>query len=34
MGSLFEFDELLSRATGKPLDPSDFQAHLAARYLS
>jgi len=34
MGSLFEFDELLSRATGKPLDPSDFEAHLAARYLS
>jgi carboxypeptidase Taq len=33
-GSLLEFNELLSQATGKPLDPSDFQAHLAARYLS
>jgi carboxypeptidase Taq len=33
-GSLLEFNELLSQATGKSLDPSDFQAHLAARYLS
>jgi carboxypeptidase Taq len=33
-GSLFEFNELLSQATGKPLDPSDFEAHLTARYLS
>ena len=33
-GSLFEFNALLSEATGKPLDPADFQAHLAARYLS
>jgi carboxypeptidase Taq len=32
--SLFEFNELLSQATGKPLDPSDFEAHLTARYLS
>jgi carboxypeptidase Taq len=33
-GSLFEFNALLSEATGKPLDPADFEAHLAARYLS
>jgi carboxypeptidase Taq len=33
-GSLFEFNALLSEATGKPLDPVDFQAHLTARYLS
>jgi carboxypeptidase Taq len=33
-GSLFGFNELLSQATGKPLDPSDFEAHLTARYLS
>jgi carboxypeptidase Taq len=33
-GSLFEFNALLSEATGKPLDPADFQAHLTARYLS
>ena len=32
-GSLFEFNALLSQATGKPLDPADFQAHLTARYL-
>jgi carboxypeptidase Taq len=28
------FNELLQEATGKPLDPTDFQAHLRARYLS
>ncbi|HEY7576552.1 MAG TPA: carboxypeptidase M32 [Acetobacteraceae bacterium] len=33
-GSLFEFNELLRQATGKPLDPADFEAHLAARYLN
>ena len=33
-GSLFEFNALLSEATGKPLDPADFEAHLTARYLS
>jgi carboxypeptidase Taq len=33
MGSLFDFDALLSQATGKPLDPADFEAHLTARYL-
>jgi carboxypeptidase Taq len=32
-GSLFEFNALLAQATGKPLDPADFQAHLTARYL-
>jgi len=25
---------LLRAATGKPLDPADFQAHLTARYLA
>jgi len=33
MGSLLEFNALLSQATGKPLDPADFEAHLTARYL-
>ena len=33
-GSLFGFNELLKEATGKPLDPTDFQTHLKARYLS
>ena len=33
-GSLLGFNDLLREATGKPLDPADFQAHLAARYLS
>jgi carboxypeptidase Taq len=33
-GSLMGFNELLREATGKPLDPTDFQAHLRARYLS
>ncbi len=33
-GSLFEFNALLTEATGKPLDPADFEAHLTARYLS
>ena len=32
-GSLLGFNDLLREATGKPLDPSDFQAHLTARYL-
>jgi carboxypeptidase Taq len=27
------FNDLLRQATGKPLDPADFEAHLAARYL-
>jgi carboxypeptidase Taq len=34
LGSLFEFNALLSQATGKPLDPEDFKAHLTARYLN
>jgi carboxypeptidase Taq len=33
-GSRLGFNALLRQATGKPLDPADFQAHLAARYLS
>jgi carboxypeptidase Taq len=34
LGSLLDFNELLRAATGKPLDPSDFEAHLTARYLT
>jgi carboxypeptidase Taq len=33
-GSLFGFNDLLRAATGKPLDPADFEAHLTARYLT
>ena len=33
-GSLLGFQDLLRAATGKPLDPADFEAHLTARYLS
>jgi len=33
MGSLLGFNGLLRAATGKPLDPRDFEAHLTARYL-
>jgi len=32
-GSRLGFNGLLRAATGKPLDPTDFEAHLAARYL-
>ncbi len=32
-GARLGFQELLVAATGKPLDPGDFQAHLTARYL-
>ena len=32
-GSRLGFNELLRAATGKGLDPGDFEAHLAARYL-
>ena len=32
-GSRLGFNELLVQATGKPLDPADFEAHLTARYL-
>ncbi len=34
MGSLLGFEDLLRAATGKPLDPADFEAHLTARYLA
>jgi carboxypeptidase Taq len=33
-GSLYETDELLTRATGRPLDAGVFKAHLARRYLA
>lgn len=33
-GSRLGFNALLSAATGKPLDPADFTAHLTARYLA
>jgi carboxypeptidase Taq len=33
-GSLLGFNDLLREATGKPLDPLDFQTHLAERYLA
>ena len=33
-GSLLDFNGLLKAATGKALDPRDFEAHLTARYLS
>ncbi len=33
-GSLLDFNALLQAATGKPLDPRDFEAHLTMRYLS
>ncbi len=33
-GSLLGFNDLLREATGKPLDPADFKAHLTARYLA
>ena len=33
-GSRLGFNELLRAATGKGLDPGDFEAHLAARYLA
>lgn len=32
-GARLGFQDLLRHATGKPLDPSDFTAHLTARYL-
>lgn len=32
-GSLYETDELLTRATGRPLDADVFKAHLKRRYL-
>ena len=32
-GSRLGFNDLLRAATGKPLDPADFEAHLSQRYL-
>ena len=32
-GSLMSAEDLLTEATGKPLDPAVFKAHLKARYL-
>ena len=32
--SLYGFNDLLAAATGKPLDPADFEAHLTNRYLA
>ena len=34
VGSLLGFNDLLRAATGKRLDPADFEAHLTARYLA
>lgn len=33
-GARYGFNELLVEATGKPLDPASFEAHLRARYLA
>jgi carboxypeptidase Taq len=33
-GSLLGFNDLLREATGKSLDPADFEAHLTSRYLA
>jgi len=33
-GSRLGFNDLLREATGKPLDPTDFEAHLTSRYLT
>ena len=33
LGCLYTADELLERATGRPLDPSSFKVHLQERYL-
>ena len=33
-GARLGFQDLLRHATGKPLDPADFTAHLTARYLT
>ncbi len=33
-GRRLGFNDLLRAATGKPLDPSDFESHLTARYLA
>jgi len=33
-GNRLGFNDLLREATGKPLDPTDFEAHLTSRYLT
>ena len=33
-GSRWGFQDLLRQATGKPLDPADYTAHLTERYLT
>jgi carboxypeptidase Taq len=33
-GARLGFQDLLVQATGKPLDPGDFTAHLTRRYLT
>ena len=33
-GNRLGFNDLMRHATGKPLDPADFEAHLSARYLA
>ena len=33
LGSLYGTDDLIERATGRPLDPKVFEAHLTTRYL-
>jgi carboxypeptidase Taq len=33
LASLHTTDDLIEQATGKPLDPKIFEAHLKARYL-
>jgi carboxypeptidase Taq len=33
-GANFGFNDLLAQATGKPLDPTDFETHLTERYLT
>lgn len=33
-GNLLAFNDLMRAATGKPLDPADFEAHLTRRYLA
>jgi carboxypeptidase Taq len=34
IGASLGFNDLLRHATGKPLDPADFEAHLTQRYLN
>ena len=34
LGASLGFNEILANATGEPLNPAHFEAHLTARYLS